>query len=334
MDRDRQILSIYITTYNHEKFITRCLDSILEQKVNFQYEVVISDAGSTDMTVSILTDYAKKYPSKIRLFTSDHQINLLENISRGMPFLKGKYLTIIDGDDSYTYKYKLQKQIDFLESNPDFSGCFHDAVIIPEIAESNLEHSDGETSRAYHKYSDNHHYITIYAAQDAIARKIIPTASLIFRNIELMTIFDLIRYLKTLSPDWLLHLMLLKNNNKFYYFPETWSIYNGHSGGMTKLIGNVGFLISNFDILDYLLNDEYYKQFKSDILILAFRGMKDIIKDDRIVSKIKNKLFRNLYIRYLYNFRFHYIHNLHYLFRNIKTLKLLFLSVKYSLIKK
>ena len=334
MDPNNTILTIGVGTFNHEKFITRCLESILEQKVNFKYDIVISDAGSTDMTVSILTDYAKKYPTKIRLLTSDHQINLLENISKGMLFLKGKYLAIIDGDDSYTYKYKLQKQIDFLESNPDFSGCFHDAVIIPEIEEYDPEHEREETSKFYYKYSDIHHYNTIFTTKDAIARKIIPTASLVFRNIDFNPVIDLIKRFKAWSPDWVLHLKLLENNKKFYYFPEPWSIYNDHSGGITKLHGNIGFHISNFDILNYLLNVEYFKQLKSDILKSALHEMKIIIRNENILLKIKSIWFKNIYIRHLYNLHIHYIYNLHYLFKNIKILKFLFLSIKYSLIKK
>lgn len=321
------ILTICVSTYNHGRFINKCLDSILKQVVNFTYEIVISDAGSTDNTVLILKDYEKNNPDKIILLIPNKRNNLLENIINLIPHLKGKYVAFIDGDDSYSYESKLQVQIDFLSKNPDFIGCFHDALIIPENQEINFGQNLTELTGKYIKYSNNHKYKEAYYAVDAIRRKIIPTASLIFRRIDLKPVIDLIIKTKAWSPDWVLHLMLLKDDQKLFYFSETWSIYNDHKGGITKLHGNIGFHISNFDILYYLLHDQYYRQFKTDILSTALQELKIIIRSDKAISKIKSKWIREVYMHHLYNLRLHYIYNLRHVFKNIIIFRFLILII-------
>ena len=121
------LVSICCTAYNHAKFISDCLDGFLLQKTNFNFEVLIHDDASTDGTQDIIKAYQAKYPNIIKpIFQTDNQY------SKGVkPFIKylfpasqGKYIAMCEGDDYWTDPLKLQKQVDFLEGNEEYSLCF------------------------------------------------------------------------------------------------------------------------------------------------------------------------------------------------------------------
>ena len=95
------------------------------QKVNFPIEFIIAEDCSTDNTRIICEEYATKYPELIRLITSEANIGYNPNELRAMKATKGKYIAYCEGDDYWTDSLKLQKQVDFLESHPDYSICFH-----------------------------------------------------------------------------------------------------------------------------------------------------------------------------------------------------------------
>ena len=127
------LVSICSITYNHAPFIRQCLDGFLMQQCNFPIEIIINDDCSTDGTTEIIREYAEKYPDKI--FPIFHEENLYTQGVRGMfqkfvfPKARGKYIALCEGDDYWTDPLKLQKQVDFLESHPDYSMCCHAAVI-------------------------------------------------------------------------------------------------------------------------------------------------------------------------------------------------------------
>lgn len=95
------------------------------QKVDFPMEFIIADDCSTDGTRLICEEYAAKYPDLIRLAFTDCNLGAVENEQRAFISAKGKYIATCEGDDYWTDPLKLQKQVDFLESHPDFSVCFH-----------------------------------------------------------------------------------------------------------------------------------------------------------------------------------------------------------------
>ncbi len=119
-------------SYNLEKYIAEALDSILMQKVNFKYNIVVSDDYSTDKTRKILQQYAVKYPDKITLLLQENNLGVVANFVETLKACEGKYIALLDGDDYWTDPLKLQKQVDFLESNKDFSIVFHNAEIHDE----------------------------------------------------------------------------------------------------------------------------------------------------------------------------------------------------------
>lgn len=122
-------VSVCCITYNHAKFIGQALESFLNQNTSFSYEILVYDDASNDGTRDILKEYELKYPQIIRVFySSENQYSQgvrLLNLRYNLPRARGKYIATCDGDDFWTDPLKLQKQVDFLESNPEVVMCFH-----------------------------------------------------------------------------------------------------------------------------------------------------------------------------------------------------------------
>jgi len=126
-------LSVIVQTYNHEKYIVECLDGILNQQTNFNFELLIGVDSSKDKTREICIEYANRFPNKIRLFLhrDENKIKIGDsptgNFNAFYNFYqaKGKFIAFCEGDDFWNDPKKLQKQFDFLEKNSDFVLSYH-----------------------------------------------------------------------------------------------------------------------------------------------------------------------------------------------------------------
>ena len=117
------LVSVSCVTYNHSKYIRQCLDGFLMQKTNFAFEVLIHDDASNDDTADIIREYESKYPDKIKpIYQTENQYSkgISPTFKFNIPRVKGKYIAMCEGDDYWTAPLKLQQQVDFLESNPDY----------------------------------------------------------------------------------------------------------------------------------------------------------------------------------------------------------------------
>ena len=132
MENKRPMVSVIVLTYNHEKYIKEALDSILMQKVNFDYEILIGDDASSDNTVKILKKYQNRYPNIIRLFLNKINLGGTYNAYNVLINAKGKYVATCEGDDYWTDVNKLQIQVNYLEKNKDLVGCTHYFTIVNE----------------------------------------------------------------------------------------------------------------------------------------------------------------------------------------------------------
>ena len=119
------LVSIVCITYNHEPYLRQALDSFLMQKTLFAYEIVLAEDCSSDGTRKICEEYAVKYPDIIHYIWSDNNVGAVENEARAIRAAKGKYIALCEGDDYWTDVKKLQKQVSFMESHPEYSVTFH-----------------------------------------------------------------------------------------------------------------------------------------------------------------------------------------------------------------
>jgi glycosyltransferase involved in cell wall biosynthesis len=122
-------LSVFVVTYNQEKYIQECLDSILMQKTSFSFEVIVGDDNSTDSTRKICEKYANNY-SNVNLLPQEKNLGLIKNWVRVLSHCKGEYIALCEGDDYWIDPYKLQKQVDFLEKNNQFNMCVTNRKIL------------------------------------------------------------------------------------------------------------------------------------------------------------------------------------------------------------
>lgn len=117
------IVSIQCLVYNHEPYLRKCLDGFVMQKTNFKFEAIVHDDCSTDKSCAIIREYAEKYPDIIKpIYEKENQYSKHDgSLNRIMDNASiGKYVAICEGDDYWIDPLKLQKQVDFLESHPDF----------------------------------------------------------------------------------------------------------------------------------------------------------------------------------------------------------------------
>ena len=119
-EQPRPMVSVGMLTYNHEKYIASALDSILMQNVNFKYEIVVCDDCSSDNTKDILLRYMQKYPKVIKVYLNEKNLGAQGNANKLRTLCTGKYRATLEGDDYWITTSKLQTQVDFLESHPDF----------------------------------------------------------------------------------------------------------------------------------------------------------------------------------------------------------------------
>ena len=129
---ENPIVTILMPAYNHERYISQAIESVLAQKTNYPYELLIHDDCSTDSTLAIDQNYTTKNPDKIKIFTEEENQGLLKSYKRLIEQSNGKYLAILESDDYWLDKNKLQIQIDFLESNSDYGIVAGDIISIDE----------------------------------------------------------------------------------------------------------------------------------------------------------------------------------------------------------
>ena len=204
------LVSVCMVVYNQEQYVREALDSVLMQKVNFPIEVIISDDCSKDATPQILQEYAVAYPDVIKPILGKQNVGYPNNQRRSLEAAQGKYIALCDSDDYWTDPYKLQKQVDYLESHPECAICFHNVMHI----------YDGTTAhRSLLVPLDFPSELTI---EDVISRRwFLATNSEVFRR-EYISFPDW--YDSVLHIDYVLNL-LISQYGALHYMPDVMSVY-------------------------------------------------------------------------------------------------------------
>ncbi|MBR4582177.1 MAG: glycosyltransferase family 2 protein [Bacteroidales bacterium] len=163
------LVSIVTIAYNLEKYLAEAIESVLMQNVNFSYELVIGEDCSKDNTLQIAMDYQSRYPDRIRVLKREKNLGLTPNCVDTHNHCRGKYIALLDGDDYWTDKNKLQKQVDFMESHPEYAGCAHQSSIIRGDASNFVKLFGPEDDRELH-------------LNDMITHRKFHTSSLLYRR--------------------------------------------------------------------------------------------------------------------------------------------------------
>jgi RimJ/RimL family protein N-acetyltransferase/glycosyltransferase involved in cell wall biosynthesis len=117
-------VSIFMMVYNHEKYIEDALTGILMQKCNFDFEIIVGEDFSIDESRDIILKYENEFPGKFKLLLHPSNIGAQKNQLAVLENCCGNFVAMCEGDDYWTDPLKLQKQVDFLEANPEYSICW------------------------------------------------------------------------------------------------------------------------------------------------------------------------------------------------------------------
>lgn len=233
-------VSIFMLTYNQEHFIAQTIESVLMQKTNFNYQLVIGEDFSTDETRRICENYAVQYPQKIKLLPAlVKNIGLTANYMRTIQECDGKYIAICDGDDYWIDEFKLQKQVTYLEKNPH---C--------DLVHTNLRllKDSGEFVSVIREKSK----LEFKTFEDMLQDNKIYSLTVMFRNFQ-----D-----KSKLPQWVLkypygdlptYLWILKEGGGVHLLEDITAVYRLGIGVSSKLENHV-------NIVQNILNDAYNDQ--------------------------------------------------------------------------
>lgn len=237
-------VSVCMITYNHERFITQAIESVMMQEANFGYELVIGEDCSTDRTRQLVVKSQKKYPHKIKLILNKKNLGMTPNFIQTLKACRGKYVALLEGDDYWTSAYKLQKQVDFLNEHPDFTICFHNA--------RNLNEETGDSSGLFFKEKKKE----VWTLEDLLKGNFIPTLTCLFRN-QLFEEFPKWYYC-AFPADWPLHIFNAKHG-KIKYLDEVMAVYRTHHGGITRAgpIRNYERYITTFGNIESYIAPQY-----------------------------------------------------------------------------
>ncbi len=306
-------VSVLMLVYNHDAFIRQALDSILIQEVNFDYEIVVGDDCSTDNSLSILKEYAVKYPNKLKIISHTSNVGIYQNLLAVFQSCKGQYIAMLEGDDFWTSSTKLQQQIDFLDKNPDFSICFHRVSVF-----------NNQNSKLIYNFPKKN-YKLISTVDDLLKHNFIQTCSVVYRNGLIKTIPEWFSSLKL--ADWPLHI-LHAEHGKIGYINQIMGAYRVHGKGVwsgnnltyrntevikmleainlhtkQKYIDIINATITNlyFDIVRLAIDTKNWNNFTNYFETFVCRSI-NRNKDYKIkMLRIKLKYFLKKYLPFLHN---------------------------------
>jgi glycosyltransferase involved in cell wall biosynthesis len=222
-------ISVCVPTFNHEAYIAQMIEGALNQQMNVDFEIVIGDDGSTDNAPAIIQKYADLYPNIIRAYLHPNNLGPTEprefagrnNVLFLLKACRGQYVALCEGDDYWTDSLKLQKQVDFLDANPQYAVCHHNMHVVYE---------DGSPSHFFN--ADNQKVAS--TIEDILEdRWFIATASLVYRNIFKDENFaDWHQH--AASGDWALVIQAAARG-LIHYLPEAMGVYRKHRAGLSNV---------------------------------------------------------------------------------------------------
>ena len=256
------LVSTSTLTFNHAPYIRECIEGILMQKTTFPVRVVIFDDCSTDGTREIVKEYESRYP---KLIIGIYPVKNTYNKPERKDALKprdaardaAKYVAACEGDDYWTDPLKLQKQVEFLEANQDYSMCFHGAMLVYE---------DCQTSKPFREIETRE-----YSGVEILREWTIATASVVFRKEA---------YVPKSHPDFLygdiILFLSLAENGKIMGMSDIMSVYRKHDGGLTSpknanLSRSLKFVKHN-EAIKQVFGAEYV-EVENEILSKAYIGL-------------------------------------------------------------
>jgi len=210
------LLSICVITYNHGQYIKKAIENILIQKVDFKFEIIIADDYSTDNTRDLIIEFYNQNKGLIKLLFQDKNVGPSKNFNDLLNSASGKYIAYLEGDDYWTDPNKLQKQINILESNNEFSACAHQTQLLIN-----------EKLGKFFKLN----VPQIINIENLVEGRLFHTASCVFRKSALEIFFTMPKNIY--SGDRLLN-FCIAIEGPIFFMEEVMCIYRKHNNGLSS----------------------------------------------------------------------------------------------------
>jgi len=269
------LIEVFIPTHNHEKFIAKAIDSVVNQTTSYQYSIVVSNDFSTDNTSKEVEKMLKKYSDKIRYINHTENIGIMNNYYQYLNASEADIILFCEVDDYWVDEAKLEKQVDFLVSNENCAVVFS--------ATKNIEYSTEETVRiATDLGGKNKYYL-----HDILPHNTLNTLSAVgIKNTIKKSYPDW--YTQCNTPDGPLYFVLLGTQYYIQYMNFIGTNYriNGGVWSGLKKIDQQKSAIETYEVLLKNLNEKDKKFCKLAIL----KSLLTLVKEYRKVD-FKMSLF-------------------------------------------
>ena len=218
-DAVKPLVSVLIITYNHEPFIAKAIEGVLDQIVSFRVEILIHDDASTDGTANIVREYQKKYPELIRAVIQTQN----QHSQGGKPagtlrkMAQAELIAFCEGDDYWINPLKLQKQYDFMVSHPECTICSGGYLRYYQAKDESLSHLKNPVKLEEHRGG------YFFDLEGWRKYGLIKTVTVMYRNI--FDNVDLPKYQYTRDTHIFYHLL---KEGRGYYFREIFAVYRIH----------------------------------------------------------------------------------------------------------
>ncbi len=220
---DQPLVSVCIMTYNHAKYIREALDSVLMQKVDFFWEIIIADDYSTDGAREIIMEYQAKHPNLIKLILQEHNVGPLNNWIQLLSASNAQYVAYLEGDDYWLDEYKLQMQYDLLAVDQSCNAVFTNVVIIDQ---------EGNKKKNIYNMENG---VKIHWIDLLSNGKYMKISSIMYRNSSLLT--DSMRN-GFPCDETSFGLFLLESGQYGIYLNRIACTYRAHPGGAWSMSNN------------------------------------------------------------------------------------------------
>ena len=205
-------VSVVIPVYNHKAYVEQAIRSVLMQKVNFRMEVIVAEDCSTDGSREVLKRLEPELTDNWTILYREHNYGPIDNYQDLYSRMQGRYFIVLEGDDYWTYEYKLQKQYEFLETHPDYIAVAHRTQVVDQ--------NGIPTGEKYPECLNEE-----YTAKDFENYRLPgQTTTLLIRNVSCIRDFQQILDPPDYPGDWKKAFLCLANG-KVRCFQEQWSCY-------------------------------------------------------------------------------------------------------------
>lgn len=212
------LVSVVMITYGHENYILEAINGVLIQKYQGPIELIIANDNSPDKTDEVVNNFLKDniLPNNFTVRYTKHNVNkgIMPNFTWALQQSKGKYIALCEGDDYWIDPFKLQKQVDFLESHPNYKIHSARARILRDTG--------------FQDEIGNNEFKETYSLKDILTKNYFITCTVMFRNQAVA--YEAFTNLK--FGDWILYILLLSDNKSFGFISnDVFSVYRVHEGG-------------------------------------------------------------------------------------------------------